>query len=210
MVISCSLGRLFQVRLLLPLIQVKIRCKAFTWTVVEVVLWVKTEPRIVASAQILYAHRLRDRVILTSHMVGHEVDNYLQACIMGTLNQLFKLLHALLYIDGQVWVNVVVVGDGIWRTCLTFHHSGMLAWNAKLAIVGLSSMADNSGIPHMAYSHLGYVLQHFWRKVCQFSTTVFGNRAVNLAGNVTIAEQTREYLINNYLIHNSYTLGVCK
>ena len=68
---------------------------------------------IVRLAQILYLLRLADRVILTSHMVGHKVDDDFQTSLMGARYQGLELLHALFDIDSQVGVNVIIVGNGI-------------------------------------------------------------------------------------------------
>ena len=62
-------------------------------------------------------------------------------------------------------------------------------------------MTDNTRIPHMTDTHSSNILQHLGCEVCQLATTVFGNRAVNLAGNVAIAEKAGKYLINNDFIH---------
>ena len=200
-VITRSLGRLLQVRLLLTLIQVEVRREALTWTIVEVVLRIETLLRVVIGTKIHHALWLADRVVLTGHMVGHEVDNHLQPSSMGTLHQLFKLLHALIDVDSQVGVNIIIIGDGVGRTSLTLHHSRMLARNTILAVVSLRSMTDNTRIPHMTNTHGSNVLQHLGGEVCHLTTTVFGNRAVPLAGDVTIAEKAGKYLINNDFIH---------
>ena len=142
-------------------------------------------------------------MVLAGHMIRHEVDNHLQPSGVGTLHQLLKLLHTLIDVDSQVRVNIIVIGNGVGRTGLTLHHSRMLAGNTILAIVGLRSMANNTRIPHMTDTHGSNVLQHLGGEVCQLTTTVFGNRAVHLAGDVTIAEKTGKYLINNYFFHEN-------
>ena len=136
-------------------------------------------------------------------MVGHEVDNDLHAGLMGALHQLLELLHALLHVDSQVRVHVVVVGDGIGRTSLTLHHSGVLAGNAVGRVVGLRGVTDNARIPHMTVARLRQLLQHLRREVVHLATTVLSQRTVLLPSLVTIAVQSRKNLIDqNLLLHN--------
>ena len=200
MVVAGSLGGFFQIRLLLALIQVEIGVEALSGTVVEVVLGVEAHRRVVRLAQVLHLLGLADGLVLTGHVVGHEVDDDLQASLMAACHQLFKLLHALFHVDSQVGVNVVVVGDGIRRTGLALHHGRMLAGNAIGCVVGLRGMADNAGIPHVGDAHGSDVLQHLRCEVVQLATAVLSNRSVRHAVDVTIAEKTCEYLINQNFI----------
>ena len=113
MVVTRSLGGLFQIGLRLATIQVEIRCKTLARTIVKVVLRVKSVQRLVLFAQVLHTTGLADALILTSHMVRHEIDDDLHTGLVGALHQLLKLLHALFHVHRQVGVNVVVVRNGI-------------------------------------------------------------------------------------------------
>ena len=87
MVVACGLGRFFSIWFRLTMIEVEIRSEALAWTIVEVVVHrVKATVGVVALAKILDALRLADGMVLASHMVGDEVDNHLQACLMGTFH----------------------------------------------------------------------------------------------------------------------------
>ena len=200
-IIARSLGRHLQIGFRFALIEVEIGGETLAGTIVEVVLRVKTVQGIVRLAEVFYTLGLADGLILTGYVVGHEVDDDLQPGLVRALHQLLKLLHALVDVHSQVGVYVVVVGDGIGRTSLTLHHSGMLAGDAVGTVVRLRGMTDDTCIPHMADAHLGNVLQHLRRQVGKLSTTVFGNRAALPARDVAIAEKTSEYLVNDNLLH---------
>ena len=199
-VVARSLGRLLQIGFRLAAIQVEVWHEALTGTVVEVVLRVESHHRVVGLAKILHLLGLADGLVLTGHMVGHKVDDDLQPGLVRTLHQLLELLHALLDVDSQVGVYVVVVGDGIGRTCPAFHHGRMLAWNAVLRVVGRRGMADDAGVPHVADAHLGDALQHSGGEVGHLAATVVGYRSLLLARGVTVAVQTRKDLIDDNLL----------
>ena len=93
--------------------QVEVWVEALTRAVVEVVLGVEAFGDVVIIAEVFHTLGLGDGLILARHMVGHEVDDDLQACLVGAGYECLKLLHALLHVDGQVGVYVVVVADGI-------------------------------------------------------------------------------------------------
>lgn len=120
---------------------------------------------------------------------------------MGALHQLLELPHTAVDVNSQIGVNIVVVGDGIGRTCPTLHDSRMLARYSVGRVVCLGGMADNTRVPHMADAHRGKIVEHISRQVGKLATAVFGNRAVLFARKVTIAEKPCQYLINNNFIH---------
>ena len=82
----------------------------------------------------------------------------------------------------------------------------MLTRNTVCRIVGLSSVTDNAGKPHMGDTHCSYILQHSRREVGHLSTTVIGYRTIHLTGGITIAEQACKNLVNYYLIHHRYAI----
>ena len=106
------------------------------------------------------------------------------------------------HIDGEVRVDIIIVGNGIRRACLTLHHTRMLRRKAVVGIVGLSGMTDDSRLPHMRHTKLLDSLQTILINISEFSTTIFGNRAVLYTRRITIAEKSSKYLINNYFIHD--------
>ena len=198
-VVTRGLGRLLVILLGLAVIQVEVRMETLSGTIIEVVLRVESVLWVILLAQILHPFGLADRVILTSHMVRHKVDNHLQSGLVCALYQRLKLLHALLYVLGQIRVDIIVVGNGVRRTSLTLHHRSVLTWNAVLGVIGLRCMSDNTCVPNMAHAHLLDSIQGFGREVVQFSATVLGQCSVLMARHILIAVQAGKHLINNYL-----------
>ena len=199
-VVTRGLGRLLVILLSLTVIQVEVRMETLSGTIIEVVLRVESVLWVILLTQILYPFGLADRVILTSHVVGYKVDNHLQSGLVCALYQRLKLLHALLYVLGQIRVDIIVVGNGVRRTSLTFHHRSVLTWNAVLGVIGLRCMSDNTCVPNMAHAHLLDSFQGFGREVVQFSATVLSDRAIFHSVGAAIAIKPRKNLINYHLI----------
>ena len=82
--------------------------------IVEIVLRVKEHSGVIVFAQILHTCRLGVALILACYMVGHEVDDNFQTCLVGARHQCLKLSHALFHIDCKVGTHVIVVTDGVW------------------------------------------------------------------------------------------------
>ena len=53
-------------------------------------------------------------MVLTGHVVGHEVDDDLHASLVGALHEVLELLHTGGHAARQVGVDVVVVAYGVW------------------------------------------------------------------------------------------------
>ena len=150
-------------------------------------------------AQILHALGLADRVILTRHVVGHEVDDHFHASLVGTLHQCLELLHTLLHIDCEVRIHVIIVRNGVGRASLTFDDGRMVLGDAVGGIVRLRGVADDACKPDMAHAHLPDFLQGAGREVVHLSTSVLFYRTILLAGGIAIAVETGENLIDNNL-----------
>ena len=82
-------------------------------------------------------------------MVGHKVDDDLQSCLVRALYQGFKLLHALIYVDGKIGIDIIIVADGVRRACPTLHHGWVLGGYAILRVVGLGSMTYHTRKPYV-------------------------------------------------------------
>ena len=158
---------------------------------------VKADISVIVLAQIAHTLRFADTLILTRHVVGHEIDNHLQASTMRAADQFLKLQHTFLDIDSQVWVDVIIVCDGIRRTCPTLDHSWMLTRDTIARIVCHRGMTDDTRIPDMSHAQLPDLLQGAGREVVQFSTSVLLYRTINLAGIVTITKESGENLIDD-------------
>ena len=114
---------------------------------------------------------------------------------MGTLNELLELLHALINIDCEVRIDIVIVGNGIRRACPTLHNGRMVLGNAIRRIVSLGGMTDDARVPNMAHAHLPDFLQGAGREVIHLSATVLGNRAILLTSGITITVKSCKDLI---------------
>ena len=181
------------------MIQVEVRSKALTRTIVEIVLRVEAFRGVITLTKIPYTLRLAYGVILTGYMVRNEVDNHLHSSLMCPLYKLSELLHTLIDICGQVWIDVVIISNRIWRTSPSLYDGRVLTGNAVGRIVSLGSMADNACVPNMAHAHFPDSLQGGGREVVHLSTAVLCYRTVLLAGSVAIAVKTGENLIDNDL-----------
>ena len=119
---------------------------------------------------------------------------------------MLELLHALGDADGEVGVDIVVVGDGIGGACPTLHDGGVLTGNTVGAVVGLGGVADDARVPDMAHAHLPDLLQGGGREVVHLSAAVLGKRSVLFPRRILIPIQTSENLIDDsFLFH----LGSC-
>ena len=183
------------------MIEVEIRHECLAWTIIEIIAD-RIEPLvgIIILAQVAHTSRLADTLVLTGHVVGHEVDNHLQTGTMGAGDKLFELLHTTLHIHSQVGVDIVIVGDGIRRTCPTLHHSRMLARDAIAGVVGHRGMTDDARVPNMSHAQLPDFLQGAGREIVQFSTSVLFYRTINHRGIATMTEKTGENLIDDNLM----------
>ena len=148
-------------------------------------------------------------MILTGHMIRHEINDHLHASLVGTFYQLFKLLHTLIDIGSQIGVDVIVISDRIGRAGLTLDDGRMIFRNTIGCIIGLGSMTDDTRVPDMAHAHLPDFLQGAGREVVHLSTTVLGYRTILLTSGIAIAIKTRENLINNDLIRCHEPILLC-
>ena len=130
-------------------------------------------------------------------MVGHKVDDDLHAGLVCTFYELLELAHALVDVVGQIRIDVVVVSDGIGRSCHALHHGRVLAWYAMLAVVCRGGVADDTRIPHMGEAHAVDAAQPFRVEVAHLSRPVDAQRAVGNAGRVTVAKETGKDLVND-------------
>ena len=120
-----------------------------TPTIVEVVERREMRMSIIILAKVFHALRLADGMILTSHMVGHEVHDNLHARLVGALYQGFPFPHPVCHVGGQVWVYVIIVANGVWRTSFSLDYLWMLAGNAIRGIICLCGMTNHARIPNM-------------------------------------------------------------
>ena len=76
---------------------------------------------IVALTKPLDTFRSRDGVILPRYMIGHKIDDNLHSCLVRAFYQTLKLFHSVCDINSHVRVNIIIVNNGIRRTCLALY-----------------------------------------------------------------------------------------
>ena len=97
--------------------------------IIEIILRREVHIGIIIFSQIPYTCRFADGMILTSHMVRHKVHDDLHTSLVRTLDKSLPLLHSQADIHGQIRVNVIIVGNGVWRSSLALYHLSMLGRN---------------------------------------------------------------------------------
>ena len=198
-IVASGFGRLFDIGFGFAMIEVEIGREALTRAIVEIVLRVEAMLRVIVLAKIFYPLGLADGVILAGHVVGHKVDDDLKTSLMGALYQCLELLHALIDIDSQIGIDIVIVGDSVRRASLALDDSRMVLGNAIGCIVGLGGMADDACVPNMAHAHRSDFFQSCGREAVHLSTSVLGQRTILDASGVAIAIEAGENLIDKYL-----------
>ena len=146
-VVSGSLGRHFLVIPLFRIIKVDFACQLLSRYIVEIVLWIEILRAVIVLTQILYTSRFGQRVILPCHMVRNEIHDDLQSAFMAACNQMLEFLHTLVYMLGQVRVDVIIIADGIRRACFPFHNGRVVLGNAVCSVIRLRSVRYQSGVP---------------------------------------------------------------
>ena len=106
-------------------------------------------------------------------------------------------------IYGQVWRDVIIVGNGVRRTRPTLHYNTVLRGNTVLRVVRLRCMSDNSRKPNVANAQLADALQGLFVEVVHLPTAIFGNRSPLFVSEVAIAEKPWKHLIyDNLVVHD--------
>ena len=92
-------------------------------------------------------------MILPSDMVGHEVDQHFHSRAVSALDKADKLVHAVRHVDGQIRVDVIVVGYGVGAAGVAFDDMRVVARYAVCRVVGVVGVFDDTGIPDMGETH---------------------------------------------------------
>ena len=98
-------------------------------------------------------------MILTGDMIGHEIDNDLHANSMRPLHKRLKLVHAMVDINSQIWIYIIIIGDSVGRASLALDDARVLTGNTKLCIIRRCSMTYHTRIPDMGKAHIVYLAQ---------------------------------------------------
>ena len=165
-------------------------------TIVEIVPGREVHVGAVVLTQVAHAGRACNGVVFAGHVVGHKVDDDLHVGLMGALHQGLEFGHTAGHVDGQVGVDVVIIGDGIGRTGLAFRHRGVLPGNAVAGIVGGGGVTDDASVPDMGESHAPDAAQTHRIEIVHLAHAVLEKRAVLLPGAVRVAKEAWENLIN--------------
>ena len=72
---------------------------------------------------------------------------------MATLYKIGELLHAASFVLAEVRVNIVVVGDSVWATCLAFDDGR--------GVILRSGVANDACVPHMRCAQVADSAQGF-------------------------------------------------
>ncbi len=159
---------------------------------------------VIICTQVAYTFRKVYAMILTRHMIGHEVYYHLHASLMGSLHESLELHHTLRNVLGYVRIHVIIIRNGIWRTSLALNHASVLARNTVLRVICSSSMTNDTCIPHVRKAHVVYFPQSDYIKVVHLPHPILGKRTILLKGSVAIAEKAREDLVyNNLFVHRA-------
>ena len=129
--------------------------QALSRDVVEVVVRVKCFRRIVVCTEVLHPFGTGIAPVLSGHMIRNEVDDHFQSCLMRAAHEIFKFLHAVRHVGGQVGINVVIVLDGIRRSGTSFHHGGMVGFDTIFLIVCLRGMLQQPRKPYVGKAEIG-------------------------------------------------------
>ena len=148
-------------------------------------------------------------LVLSGDMVWDKVYYHFHSSPMRTLYQIFELLHAPFDIYCQIRINIVIIGNGIWRSSLALNHFCILAWDSVMGIIGHSGMPDYSSIPNMRKTHGLDTTKRLLVKIVHLSTTILRTCTILLTCRVLVAKQTGKNLINDdFLLLHSIILKI--
>ena len=131
-------------------------------------------------------------------MVGHEVDDDLQASLVRPLHKLLEFADARLRVFRQVGINVVVVANGIRAACLALHHIGVVLGNAVGGVVGLAGMLNDACEPNMGTAKSPNLIQSLGCKVLHGAASVLLLGAEGDAVSVVCTEKAGKDLIDGH------------
>ena len=170
--------------------------------VVEVVLGGVEEGGVILLAEVDNALGLGVGVVAAGYVVGNEVDDHLQTGLVGALDELGELLHAVGDVGGEVGVYIVVVLDGVGGAGLALDGGLVVGADALSAIVGLRGVLDDSGVPYVGDAHLLDGGEGFGGEIGKLAASVLLDAAVRYALGVVVAEKAGKNLIKDDFIHN--------
>ena len=132
-------------------------------------------------------------------MVGHKIDDDFESRFVGTLDKVFKLRHAVLYLHCHVRAHVIVVTDGIGRPRFSLHHMGIAGSDALAGVIGGSGMLDDAGVPHVSGTQRFDGTQFALVNFVELSHTILADTAIGYAMFVAVGEPSWHQLVDNHL-----------
>ena len=190
---------------LLIALGVELRHETFVRHVVEVVLRVERLRAVVLASEVGGSLWFRVGLVLSRHVVRHEVDDKFQSCLVHSLRHRLKLFHTLIHVHSQVRVYVVVVLYGVWRASLALHHAFVVFGYAVACVVGLCGMLYHAGCPDVRVALFAQVVEYLSAYAVELSASVLLDSAVLYVLSVGVAEQPWQQLI---YVYHGYLLCV--
>ena len=85
--------------------------------------------------------------VVPGYMVRDKINYKLESCIMCPLDQLLKLRYSILWIISKIRIDVIIIADCVWGTCLTLYELRVRR-NAS-TLRGLRRMPQNTSVPYV-------------------------------------------------------------
>ncbi len=110
-------------RVLIISLNIERKPERLAWIIVEIVLGSPVDSRVVVSPKGLDLRLGQTYLaIVTGNVIRDKIYNDLQSGLMTSLQQSLKFRHPFRRIISKIWVDIVVVCYGVWRTGRTFHY----------------------------------------------------------------------------------------
>ncbi len=135
-------------------------------------------------------------MVLAGDVIGHEVDYHLEPGAVGAGHQPLKLGHAGGHVDGQVGVDVVVVGDGVGAAGLALDDVGIVARYAVGGVVGGMGVLYHAGVPDVGGAELAYIAQYGGVDAVELARAVLLDGAVGHGVGCIVGEQSGQKLVD--------------
>ena len=129
-------------------------------------------------------------------MIGDKVDDDLQTSFVRPFHKQFELVNALVWILRKVWVNIIIVANGIRAACFAFHDIRIVLLDAKCRVIGLACMLNDTCVPDMCTAKCLDLLQSLGCKVLHSAAPVLLLRAERNWRLLVCTKQAGEDLIN--------------
>ena len=137
-------------------------------------------------------------MVFAGDMVRDEVDDNLQAGIVSASDQVLELLHAVHDGVGQVGVHIVIILDGVGRTCIPFDHSTVIFLDMEKGIIRAGSVFDDAGVPDVGNTQFLDACQSLRGEEGKLSYPVINNSPVVHEAGIQVAEPSGKYLVDDY------------